>query len=1034
MCAADLHYDGSKLIKCYHRSPMFSAFVDSTVQATMLSSKRSHKSQREMAPDSVSFFSKMRKSLSGKHYHRNNGGSFIDGTQIRSKSMTIPQMDLDTAIPYVRDSQVAKTRRSSYSSPATSHEENGKGVQPGLTAVPNGSMQVNGKVLNGTHAAMDVNANDAVKNDSLVETKQAEVSIFEKQGARPKMRKTLTPDESTKAFDESASFEHGKGGLEQGMLQALSSREPPSVEMAQPHFPAVEINCISCSVSRKEQSDTSSETSPGEKKATVQAPPQAPNSTEQPSEPAIKFFSQTSALPHWDPPLSTPEAFATVTLGCRTENPRPQLKSDENVEEIEPNSPPELHVGEANFEGQILTAAVLRSSHSSSDETEGYQTSCVSPAEISSTDLKYTGTRSSLPGSGQEEVNRESVSLLTCGDSSVQRSSAWNTDQTDSIRISDEASVTREENCIENDKLDALNNKGEIGPCNTLKDEWISEPKGIIDQTMRETIMDCVRAALVESATKAHSEGQTCKSDGGKHCSTCTCEKPKLHPLPPRGKHPNPTKSNLVLTNIPLDTQINVGGSPKSPRTPHIAMLVNSNELFPEVDTKATSLSEQDLHMILKWNDFSLQQKGPREKEGCKLPIESHYSETSKAMNASQLSAGQEKSQHVQLVADNSQCILGATGGSDSTSSRSKAPVVDRSSKPKELSELASSACAEEPPPLPPRLPTTKKPDPFAAYPIFDDEDDDFPTHEFLHELNMDIYTDPKTAIKSKSLPRNTVPSQQASPPELRAAKRGKSVNMRNRFSQIFKPGNKKKRHSTHGFPDRPLPDIPLNPRLPKTCGNARLNNTLFGTTTGDIVSQQAVKEGLLVENPSREEVDKAREQFAVSLRKISEYGWYWGPMSWDDAESRLENMPDGSFLVRDSSDDRHLLSLSFRAQGSTHHTRVEHHNGKFSFWSQPCSHGSASIVEFVEEAMRHSHSGRVLYFLRPRMPGYPPAAVQLLYPISRFQKARSLQHMCRFVIRKHVRLDHIDSLPLPRRLKDYLKEAQYYTQEDILH
>lgn len=44
------------------------------------------------------------------------------------------------------------------------------------------------------------------------------------------------------------------------------------------------------------------------------------------------------------------------------------------------------------------------------------------------------------------------------------------------------------------------------------------------------------------------------------------------------------------------------------------------------------------------------------------------------------------------------------------------------------------------------------------------------------------------------------------------------------------------------------------------------------------------------------------------------------------------------------------------------------------------------------------------------------------------------MQHMCRFVIRKHVRLDHIDSLPLPKRLKDYLKEAQYYTQDDILH
>ncbi len=107
---------------------------------------------------------------------------------------------------------------------------------------------------------------------------------------------------------------------------------------------------------------------------------------------------------------------------------------------------------------------------------------------------------------------------------------------------------------------------------------------------------------------------------------------------------------------------------------------------------------------------------------------------------------------------------------------------------------------------------------------------------------------------------------------------------------------------------------------------------------------------------------------------------------------------------------------------------------GKFSFWSQPSSHGSSSIVEFIEEAMQHSRNGRFLYFLRPRVPGFPPAPVQLLFPISRFQKARSLQHMCRFVIRRQVRLDHIDELPLPRRLRDYLKEGQYYTPDDIIH
>ena len=56
--------------------------------------------------------------------------------------------------------------------------------------------------------------------------------------------------------------------------------------------------------------------------------------------------------------------------------------------------------------------------------------------------------------------------------------------------------------------------------------------------------------------------------------------------------------------------------------------------------------------------------------------------------------------------------------------------------------------------------------------------------------------------------------------------------------------------------------------------------------------------------------------------------GWYWGSLSFDDAEERLCDLADGSFLVRDSSDDRYILSLSFRSQSSTHHTRIEHYKG----------------------------------------------------------------------------------------------------------
>jgi len=67
----------------------------------------------------------------------------------------------------------------------------------------------------------------------------------------------------------------------------------------------------------------------------------------------------------------------------------------------------------------------------------------------------------------------------------------------------------------------------------------------------------------------------------------------------------------------------------------------------------------------------------------------------------------------------------------------------------------------------------------------------------------------------------------------------------------------------------------------------------------------------------------------------------------------KLENKPDGSFLVRDSSDDRYILSLSFRSQGVIHHTRIEHYKGE----SEP----SAALSKWVV----HCRVNYLLCYLR---------------------------------------------------------------------
>lgn len=65
---------------------------------------------------------------------------------------------------------------------------------------------------------------------------------------------------------------------------------------------------------------------------------------------------------------------------------------------------------------------------------------------------------------------------------------------------------------------------------------------------------------------------------------------------------------------------------------------------------------------------------------------------------------------------------------------------------------------------------------------------------------------------------------------------------------------------------------------------------------------------------------------YAVFLKQ---YGWYWGPISGEAAEKILSNEPDGSFIVRDSSDDHYIFSLSFRLNSCVRHVRIEHDQGK---------------------------------------------------------------------------------------------------------
>lgn len=165
----------------------------------------------------------------------------------------------------------------------------------------------------------------------------------------------------------------------------------------------------------------------------------------------------------------------------------------------------------------------------------------------------------------------------------------------------------------------------------------------------------------------------------------------------------------------------------------------------------------------------------------------------------------------------------------------------------------------------------------------------------------------------------------------------------------------------------------------------------------------------------------------SLGLRDLAQNGWYWGPITRQEAEEKLFRQPDGTFLVRDSSNDRYLLSVSFRSQGRTLHTRIEYGNGNFSFFGFPDAESDSfgSVVELIERSVQYSQNG-VFCFSRARTYHSVAIPVRLSIPLSRFKSVQSLQHQCRFVIRQNTRFDLIEELPLPKILHSYLQQSHY--------
>lgn len=169
----------------------------------------------------------------------------------------------------------------------------------------------------------------------------------------------------------------------------------------------------------------------------------------------------------------------------------------------------------------------------------------------------------------------------------------------------------------------------------------------------------------------------------------------------------------------------------------------------------------------------------------------------------------------------------------------------------------------------------------------------------------------------------------------------------------------------------------------------------------------------------------------------ISFLGWYWGSITASEAKQQLQKMPEGTFLVRDSTHPSYLFTLSVKTNRGPTNVRIEYADSKFRLDSNCLSKPRILSFPDVVSLIQHyvlsctvESKSEAPYAPPPPLPpmqkeiAASAVHLKLIRPLTRKNSAPSLQHLCRLQINRTTM--EADQLPLPKRMKEYLKQYPF--------
>ena len=170
-------------------------------------------------------------------------------------------------------------------------------------------------------------------------------------------------------------------------------------------------------------------------------------------------------------------------------------------------------------------------------------------------------------------------------------------------------------------------------------------------------------------------------------------------------------------------------------------------------------------------------------------------------------------------------------------------------------------------------------------------------------------------------------------------------------------------------------------------------------------------------------------------LETLTTSGFYWGAINANQSKRLLIHKDVGIFLVRASSDPKHLFTLSLKTELGVTNIRIIMCDGKFSL-DQSQNNGVTTRAVCQRGVLRFDCVVKMLFYyillsrrtLRQNSSSTRTRdrGTMLFLAAPLYKEVSSLQHLCRRTLNRYVIGEGVHKLPIPTKLKLYLRNYQY--------